>query len=1068
MLMNKITLIISLFIAIPFYMYSQNLRSIKGYIKNEKGNPIAGVSVNAKKAGIINISDNNGNFEIDVAPTDSILFTHIGYIPYTLTVSLNTPSILNIKMQEKVTGLEEVIINTGYQSISKDRATGSFYNIDNKILNQQVTTNILDHLDGITSGLLVDKRNIGNDGPRYQIRGLSTLTDAIQSPLIVLDNFPYEGDLKNINPNDVESVTILKDAAASSIWGARAGNGVIVITTKKSRKNAPLQISVNSNITIVSKPNLLNAPQIPVKDFIGLQEYLYNQEFYDWRFDDVWRTPLPAVAEILNLKKLALISENAADRQLDSLTDNDVRRDMEQYLYRNEVRSQTAINLRGGEGNMRYLFSAGYDKNLYTLRGNRDERFTFRTDNTLDITKKWQLNTGIIFTRSESKTNSPGGYGGYLGSAEMIAPYSRLANETGKPMAVDLYYRGLFTDTAGEGKLLDWKYRPLQQLALNDISSKVSDILINIGSDYKIAHWLIVNIKYQYQQSNQKSPWYSSVNDFYTRDLINTFTQINDNNISYAAPVGGTLYTIEDTKIAQSVRGQLSFLHLWKNKHEVSAIGGGEIRSSKTDHAAGTIYGVNSQTLTTQGVDLVNPYYTYNGIRDESYIPDGTQLNKYNSRFVSIYGNASYTYNNRYSLYGSARRDASNIFGVSINQKWQPLWAVGGLWNLSKERFYKADWFPIVNLRLSYGLSGNLDPTTSALLQIRYIDPSSSLYRLQSARITSPQNDLLRWEKVKTLNTGIDFSLKNNRLSGSIEYYKKHSIDLVSTVTLDPTTGFTYMRLNSASLKGNGVDIVLNSVNINKSIKWNTTLLFSYTNFIVENYSYDIDESQLVTKGGLFPIAGYNPYSIIAYKWAGLNPESGDPQGYVDGAVSSDYRIILASDLDNKVIYKTASPPYYGSLRNIVEWKGFTLTFNISYKLGHYLLKPSLNYTTLFSSGNGADGNSEYLNRWQQRGDEIKTHVPSLIYPANSMRDNFYNGSSVNVINAGQIRLQDIFLSYDYVPKRRQAFTSGQLYLFANQLNCLLWKANKEGLDPEMLYGIKPSINISMGVKLNF
>lgn len=1044
---------------------AQSGREITGTLILDNNTYVQGATISFLKSRSSTLTDSLGRFKLQLHQfSDTLQISHIGYKTIFLPVTYATNLPLLIKMNASTTELKEVIVNTGYQDIPKERATGSFVKLDNKILNQRVSTDIISRLDGITSSYLVDKRNPNE--PTYQIRGLSTLTYEAMSPLIVLDNFPYDGDINNINPNDIESITILKDAAASSIWGARAGNGVIVITTKKARLNQPLKLSINSNVTFSKTPDLFTADQIPVNTFIGLEKYLFEQGNYDALFNDMSQPPISQVVEILDKQRNGLLTPEQVNQQINGLSKHDVRYDMQKYLYRPSVNQQYSINLTGGGNKITYLFSAGYDKNLSELRGNDNQRITIRSDNTIHISPNWQFQSGIILTRSNRTSNSPGGYGSYSFYNGSISPYASLINTDGSPASIDIFYRGLYTDTAGAGRLLDWKYRPLQELANNDNSATLSDVLINLGTNYKINKWLNADLKYQFQQSWNDQKQYNNLNTFYTRDLINRFTQLTPDGVEYILPKEGILRTTNGINKAQSVRGQLNVNNSWGSWHELSAIVGGEVRETKNNVSTATIYGFNNNTLTQTSVDYVNRYPTYGGIYGNSNIPDGSGFNEYVNRFISVYANAAYTYNQKYTISGSVRRDASNLFGVSTNQKWVPLWSAGALWRIDKESFYKMEWLPQLNFRLTYGVSGNLDPGASALTQITYYDASISPINVPSAGIVAPPDPHLRWEQVKTWNAGLDFSTKRNRIAGSFDFYVKQSVDLMNSVALDPTTGIITANQNSASIHSKGIDAIINTVNIDRKIKWRTTLLFNYVSYKVTKNLNPPSPVGLVSDGTIiFPLLGYNPYEVVSYKWAGLDPQTGDPMGYINGQVSKDYNGIAKNPIEQQVVHGSALPPVFGAIRNTIEWNKFSLSINITYKLDYYFRRPSLNYNTLFANGNGF---SEFEKRWQKPGDEKYTNVPSMDYPDMYMRDNFYQRADINVQRADHIRLNDIYVSYDYASLRAGTLKSIEFYLYANQLNFLLWKANKSGLDPEILYNVKPPISISAGVRLNF
>src|SRR5690242_11626999 len=279
---------------------------LTGKVVNQKGEPVPGATIKIKGENMGATTDEKGAFTLTgFHSNDMMMVSAIGY--QTAEIKLNGQKELSISLKPDVRELSQVTISTGYQEIPKERATGSFDFIDNKTLNQQVGTNILNRLDGVASAVLFPKQNL-QKGPDFMIRGLSTINGP-KNPLIIVNNFPYDGDINNINPNDVESVTILKDAAASSIWGVRAGNGVVVITTKKGRFNQPLKVDFNTDVIVSGKPNLSSLRTISSRDYIDVEEMLFDKGYYNSRLNNTYSFPaVSPVVEILAKQKAGLIS----------------------------------------------------------------------------------------------------------------------------------------------------------------------------------------------------------------------------------------------------------------------------------------------------------------------------------------------------------------------------------------------------------------------------------------------------------------------------------------------------------------------------------------------------------------------------------------------------------------------------------------------------------------------------------------------------------------------------------------------------------------------------------------
>lgn len=1062
----KILFIIGIFATVALAAQSKKIM----VTDSSTNQPLTGAVVRSLHYRKSFLTDKQGAVTISpIRKNDTLLISYIGYQPYYLALDAVSKAVLSIALKPLRSDLQDIAISTGYQTIPKERATGSFYTIDHTVLNQRPSSNILDRMENLASGVLYDKR--ATDEPyKIQIRGLSTLTDAIAQPLIVVNNFPFTGDINSINPDDVKDITILKDAAAASIWGAKAGNGVIVITLKKPLVSGRPRISFNSTLTFTSKPDLSDADQIASSDYIDVEKYLFQNGFYSWEFNNPSYPPITPAQDILYQQQQGLLSAGQAQKSIDSLRQLDVRKDMEKYLYRNSFEQQYNLNMTGGSNNFKYLFSVGYDKNLQNLQGDKSGRISFHWNNDINITKNLTVNTDILYTQNNTTANSPGGYGAYgstLGTA--LYPYARLVNPDGSPAALAIYWNKNFTDTAGGGRLLDWQYRPLDELHNNDNTTVSRQLLATLGINYAIDKYISLDVKSQYGISANINNDNRNVQSFYTRNLINTFTNLSSSQpqIQYPVPVGGILNYGNTSQEVYDLRGQLNYNRHWNgSKHILSAIAGAEIRQETTTQKKYTSFGYNAATLAFSEVDLANEYPTYDGISGNEYIPDYNQMNGYLNRFISYYGNASYTYLNKYTVSGSIRKDESNLFGVDANQKGVPLWSVGGAWKISRESFYHIGWLPYLNLRMTYGRSGNVNNSVSSLATIQYIEAARSSIKAPFASIANYPNPDLRWEKVGMFNTGIDFTIGENILNGSLEYYHKKSVDLLSPVDLDPTSGRLTITENSASLQGNGFDVTLNSNNLQGKFSWQTALLFSYANYKVLKTDYATSLINFISDGNfIFPVPGYNPYVIVSYKWGGLDNQ-GNPQGYANGSLTTDYTAIREDSINQQVISGSALPTYFGNLRNTFGFKGFSLAFNISYKLGYYLRKPSLNYYNLFYYG---VGDKQFAQRWQEPGDEKHTNVPSMIYPDDQYRDGFYSSSSVNVMNAGNIKLTDIYLGYHLKKNiHKRIFSTMEIFGELSNLNIMLWKANKAGIDPDFPTGLKTPKAIAFGLKCNF
>lgn len=1039
-----------------------NWLTIRGKVTNETGAPVAGATITAKNSDRQTASRENGDFSLtNILENDSIYISYVGY--ETEKIRVQGTYFLLIELKSVIAELSYVIVSNGYQKQNVTKTTGSFGKVDNILFNRRVSTNVLDRLDGVTSGMLFNK-NIqgGTKQSNISIRGRSTIY-ANPEPLIILDNFPYTGDVANINPNDVESVTILKDAAAASIWGAFAANGVMVITTKTGKYNQPLKLSFNSNITIGAKPDVYYQPTLGSADFITSERFLFDNGFYNDRETNPLHPPLSPAVEIMIKERDGLLSHSNAESMLNVLRGRDSRKDLEKYLYRQSINQQYAINATGGGIYNQYYFSAGYDKNLSNQTGNQNERITINANNTYAwLNKKLELSTGIIFSATKTKDNTE------LGISPLKYPYALMADQEGKALSIVNSYRQSYIDTAGQGKLLDWQYRPLDELRLANNTTNVTDYRINVGLRYAIFRDLNVNLLYQYNRGLSVYRGLHSVESYFTRDLINQYTQINGNTVTRPIPLGDILDKRDLSYEAHNFRSQLSYNHAWGTDHSLNALAGGEIRSFDNESNTSTLYGYNNDRQSFSVVDYATDFPMYQSPAVIKKIPYYDKSRGTKDRYISYYGNMAYTFKQRYTLSASARKDESNIFGVKTNQKGVPLWSAGISWEISKEDFYKGtNWLPFLKLRVTNGYNGNVDRSVSAYTTALIESQNSWLATIGT--IINPPNPALRWEKVHMVNLGVDFGSLSNRITGSLEYYFRDASDLIGDSPLDPTTGNSNLRGNTANMKGRGIDVVLNTQNTTGKILWTSNILFSHTRDKVTKYKTQQSSIQGYLNSEFFkPLEGKTLYAINSLDWKGLDPLTGDPQGLLNNNITTSYGAIFSSTDFTNLKYRGAqNPTFFGSLRNNLNWKQLQFSFNITWKAGYYFRAPSVNYYDLFNEK--SKGHTDFIKRWQKPGDETSTNVPSIKYVTDNNRDYFYKYSSVLVERGDHIRLQDIQLSYTIGPKQLNNFPIQGLrfYAYANNLG-IIWKATSKSIDPDYISSFPASRSIAVGVNIDF
>lgn len=1039
-------------------------KPLPGRVRDSTGRALSGASVSLLGTTIGAVTDTSGRFILH-APSGlyTLRVTYVGFMPLETAVRLPAVGPLDMVLRAGAGRLAEVTVSTGYQELPRERATGSFVTVDKSLLNRSVSTDVLDRLRDVVPGL-----SFNTLGTRISIRGQSTLFSNAD-PLIVVDGFAYNQPIENLNPADVLSVTVLKDAAAASIWGARAGNGVIVITTNKGGFDRPLRVSLNANVTVGDRPDLYYRPRMSTADYIGLEKRSFSEGYYTAAESAYNHLPLSPVTEMLIANRDGQLGAAELNSALDVLSRQDVRRDLEKYFYRRSVKQQYAFSLDGGSAAQRYYFSAGYDRNLDNAAGNGFDRLTLNGNQTwTGLKRKLEVSAGIYLTQTNNTMGNPGTPAWNNGYP--VYPYAALADAAGNPLGVTHDLRQGFADAAPAAGLLDWGYRPLEELRQADHTQRDMDVRINTGLKYKLLPGLNAQFLYQYDHSTASGRNLMSAESFFTRNMINQYTQVDGSGaLSYPVPRGGILDLSTGNTSGHDGRLQLNYDGVIGAKHELTAIAGYEVQSLHVTGNGHRLYGYDNEHATMQPVDGASYFDYYNNPYGANTIPLNQYENDATDHYLSYYTNAAYTYDRRISLSASARLDRSNLFGVNTNQKGVPLWSAGLAWELSREGFYHISAMPFLKLRVTYGYNGNINKNLSAYTTASYFDGTGTLTRLPYAEIINPPNPGLRWERNRHINFGADFSLLSGRISGTLEYYLKRGLDLIGNTSFTPSAGIIAFTGNTADTKGQGLDISLNTRNLEGAFSWSSAFFLSYVSDRVTHYGQSSLPSAYLEFGylGNYALEGKPLFAVYSYRSTGLDPATGDPRGYLNGQASSDYVAMAAAAEPGNLVYNGPSRPVvFGALRNTFSWHALSLSANISYRLGYYFRRSSVYY----GSDYGLSGqNGDFALRWQQPGDEKHTVVPSLPSVTNAQRDNFYRFSSDLVEKGDNVRLQDINLSYKF-GRGSLRFLPGadlQVYLYAANLG-ILWRANRSHLDPDAGNTYPAPRTIAGGIRLTY
>ncbi|MCX2451949.1 SusC/RagA family TonB-linked outer membrane protein [Pedobacter sp. PLR] len=1067
---------------------------IYGKVVDEGNQPLAGATLTIKRTGKSTKTNKDGDFSLRINPTDILIITYVGYETKEIKASgIQATTSFLITLRLSTASLKQVnVINTGYQTLPKERATGSFQTITAKQLEHSTSPDLLKRLEGITTGFDFNNNLVQypTNSSRFRaptlsgltIRGKNNLNPAPSTnpnsvsgqPLVVIDGIASPYSIDKLNPNDVESINILQDAAAASIWGSRAANGVIVVTTKKGRFQTPASISFDANLNVSDKMDFFYRKVMSTSDFIDAQlaQLNYNFSLNGQTIPDpvipnppdyiIAQAPISPVAEIWTSWKKNKINDEQYKNQIDALRNNDIRKDYTKYFIRNAVVQNYNLSASGGINNYAYRLSGNYNKTINNTLESGANQMSITYNAALKPIKNMSLDAIISYNQQNRHEQ-----GGTIINGDGIYPYSRLVDDTGNPIAVPVAYRKAFQDALANkfgNQILDMSFKPLDEIKQSYVKYKNQLLNLNLNAAYNFSPVFSASVIYNNAWGLDDQNQLRGQNSFIMRDLINKFT--NPTTLTRSIPIGGLLNNGSGKSNNQTLRAQVNANKKWGDKHELLAIAGIEGAQTYNNMSSSYFYGYNEQTKAVNnalpfGVETDLLFIDPNiGIATD-IIPYVSSFTDYRIRTFSLYSNAAYTYNKRYTLSASIRNDYSSIFGEGTNEHGAAYFSVGGKWDINKEEFYRIAWLPSLGLKATFGYNGNQNPSISSRPLITYNPPAFVGYKLPFISRTTGSNRELRPEKAAFFNLALNFGTKNNRITGNLEYYIRKTTDLIANTSLDPSTGFSLQQYNAADIRSTGLDFSINSLNLEfNRFSWKSTFLMSYNRVKVT----DLFTDKPNTAGQ--QISNNPPYNkgadlsrLYAYRWAGLDPATGDPMGYVDGnpvRVTGNLAVfnqIKNAPLSTAHYFGSSVPVYYGSLLNTFKYGNFSATFNFMYKLGYYARRSPydvLRYSLLINS-NMVQG-EEYSRRWQKPGDEKITNVPSMVFPVASgvtdNRDNFYFNSEINVYKADHVRLQEINLSYT-LTKNIGFIKSPRFYANINNLG-IVWRANKLGIDPDI------------------
>lgn len=995
----------------------QKLVPVKGTVTDEDGEPVPSVTVMVKGTTLGTITDSNGRFQIDV-PVDHVLaFSFVGMQKQEVTITDKPIELLTITMKPNISELAEVTISTGYQKIRPEQSTGSIASIGLQDLNSTVNTdNVLDALENKIPGLLLNNDIQFEGNNLFQIRGISTI-NGNKSPLVVIDGFPTELSLESINPNEIESITVLKDAAAAAIYGVRASNGVIIIERKEAQAGK-LNVNFRSTFSLTPKTDY---ERFRWDDDVssGMVDYMIERNQASASILYMYMTmpalgvmftyPQPVI--VLAEQAAGIITQEEADARYAALRSYNNTHDYQDQFLQNQTKQTYNLDISGGNKRTLYYLTVNYNTtdNENITAGGEDFRMSGRTNFTFNKWLRLKLNTDLQITKSHS---SP------IPDIANVYPFEHFQDENGDPAwifsgsGINPYYN----DYLMQNGLMDNMYYPL--VDMNDIDNTSNNIfnrinatlLLDLGKGFNLSMGGI------YEANSKETRHIAGDNSSEVKKLVNLYTVNGNSGLEYKLPRGSYLQQNKSRGYAYTLRAQLNYNKMLAEEHALNVILGGEMRDNVNKGGNAAYFGYNDQTLLQQPVDYatitgsyVSPYYLHNVNGRLSYNSlFGLSYNE--DRFVSVYSSLVYSFKRRYSLTGSLRIDQSNLFGTDPKYRYKPLWSVGAAWVASDESFMEDfNWLENLKFRAALGFNGNV--AKNSLPQIIASDGYNTHYsEQQRLSLSSPANSKLRWEQTYNMNLGLDYNIFKS-VSGAVDYYVKKSTDVLARDEIDPTRGVSSAIVNRSSLRNSGLELTLHADWITRQhFNWNTGLVFSHnTSKILEVYNNEVtpeSESYKYINWNTNYLEGYAIGAIFNYRYAGIDPEDG--RTLIAGKDGSLKHFDEDNEGKDDVIYRgTSIPAYNVGLSNRFDIGNFYCYFMLNYYGGFKAKIPIPNPGV----ARPLEGAYAY---WKEPGDELNPDMLPNITELTSGYRSYVAALDRYTINGAYITLGNVVASYSF------------------------------------------------------
>lgn len=1063
--------------------YQDSIPMARGRVMDAEENfPLPGVTIENLVSRKGTLSDGNGYYALAARSGDSLRFTFLGKRPL---VAVFRGQALNVSLRKQEGQLSEVVV-TGFQDLEKRKFTGAAATLKADDVKIDGLADVTRMLEGRAAGVTI--QNVSStfgSAPKIRVRGATSI-NGDNKPLWVVDGVVLEdvvnisndqlssGDpttllgsaVAGLNPNDIESYAILKDAAATALYGARAMNGVVVITTKKGRIGKPI-VNYTGNFSTQLVPsygeyNIMNSgEQMSVLNELHQKGLLkpsilnnsnwgvYGKLEQALQADDYGNFPLENTPEA----KAAFLKRYAA-----------ANTDWYDQLFKNNFVQEHSLSISFGTDKSQSYFSTSYyGDNGWTV-ADRVSRYTLNFRNNYKLSDRVTVGFSTLASVRQQRApgtlkRQPNAVAGQMDRDFDINPFNFALNTSRTLTAYD---------ASGEREYFQRNFAPfniLTELENNYLDVNVADLRlqgdlsIKLTDDLKFdfvgaLRYVKSSMEHQIKEDANMANAYRAAGNSVIQNA-NKFLYRDPDNPELppvvVLPYGGFYNRTEDQLVNYDLRPSLNYIKTISSDHSLNLLAGMQVKSTDRQNANNTGFGYQ---YGNGGV----PFVDYRIVKQtlEANFPYYGMSRDYD-RFVAFYGSAGYSYKQKYNLTGTGRYDGSNRLGSSRRARWLPTWSVAGSWNADAEPFMRElTWLDYLTVRASYGLTASMGPATSSSIVLRNVNTNRPyLTEMESVIVLAElENQDLTWEKAYTTNVGLDMGIFKNKVNISVDAYTRNSFDLISVIRTSAIGGQADKAANYADLKARGIEVLIGGQVIKKQYwGWKTTLTFGYNTTEISNLRnspriFDL----VVAEGGARE--GYPARGLFSIPFAGLDHVTGKPLFINEKGDRSGNVFLQDFNVGNLRYEGPVDPTIAGGFSNTFNYKMFSLNVFVTYQAGS-MIRLNPYFRTAYSDLDASP--KEFADRWIFPGDERQTNVPSILgafeavqlsgeYPYNN-----YNYSSARVAKGDLIRLKTVSLSYQLAPSLLNRIGFNSASITAAAINPWLIYADErlKGQDPE-------------------